>query len=118
MCSALQQERKLMSNAEGTARVAFDLDAGRRAAAYTHRSATWEKDYGQNRDLPKLVREGYHDGSGRNRNGSGNARREGWTYRRVFNLARGLWLEMMEALCPGTRVLIICAGIAAFIVVV
>lgn len=107
-----------MRNAEGIARMAFDMDAGRRAAHYPSRKSSWQKDYARDRDLPRMVREGYHDGDRRDRDGSGNARREGWTYRRVLNLARGLWLEMMAELCPGTRVLFVCIGIVAFVIVV
>lgn len=107
-----------MRNAEGIARVAFDVDAGRRAQAYAPGNASWSEDYGRNRDLPKMVREGYHDGDRRSWNGSRDARREGWSYRRVLNLAHGLWHEMMSELCPGTRVLVVCIGIVAFIVVV
>lgn len=107
-----------MSNAEGIARVAFELDASRRAKAYSFGSSSWAADYGRTRKIPNVDAPRYDAGDRRDRNGSGDVDGEGRTYRRVLNVARGLWHEMNVTLCPGTKFFVVCVGIAAFIVVV
>lgn len=107
-----------MSNAEGIARVAFELDASRRAKAYAFGSSSWADDYGKTRKVPSVGTTGYDAGDSRNRDGIRNSDGESWTYRRVFNIARGLWREMNAELCPGTKVFVVCVGLVAFIIVV
>lgn len=98
------------------------LEIGGRASSHLARNksprSSWEEDYGQSRSLPWMGTAGLSGGGSWHSDGDGGPdRKDGVAYgdRRP---RQTLWRRMMMALCPGTRVFVVCLAVATFIAVV
>lgn len=109
-----------MSNAEGLARAAAELALvlPGRMASDAARGDGFLRDYGQGRRTPNLGATRLSGGGSWHSDGDGGPdRKDGVDYgdRRP---RQTLWRQMMMALCPGTRVFVVCLAVATFIAVV
>lgn len=113
-----------MSNA-GLSRVAsalaYEMDAGRGKPLREPpgaNSTPWSQDYGQGRRTPDVGAQTLHGGGSWHSDGAGGDLGQGRVVHAWSFPGQALWRTMMAALCPGTRVFVVCLAIATFIVVV
>lgn len=100
---------------------ALAMDVERRATHYLPPGTgpgAWQQDYGPQRRASAMGTAGLSGGGSWHSDGDSGPDRKDGVDDRDRRSRQTLWRQMMMALCPGTRVFVVCLAVATFIAVV